>query len=100
MNEWWGGLGLLNRVMFGGAAFFSVLFIWQLISAFLGLSDESVDIDDISDDGYDAQTGEDASETIEAFKLLGVRSGARQICWEEVMRPETKHCSNHRRDGF
>lgn len=71
MNEWWGGLGLLNRVMFGGAAFFSVLFIWQLISAFLGLSDESVDIDDISDDGYDAQTGEDASETIEAFKLLG-----------------------------
>lgn len=83
MNEWWNNLTQLNQAFYGGAAFFSVFFVWQLISAFMGLdtdSDAEVDVDADAGDGdqayddFDDGTESDAGETTMAFKLLSVRS--------------------------
>ena len=73
-SEWWGSLSVLNQWFFVAAGFFSVFFLWQLVSAFLGLS---ADHDDLSTDaGTDAahHAPEDADATVMAFKLFSVRS--------------------------
>ncbi len=37
METWWQGLGFLNKGFFIAAGFFSLLFLWQLISTLIGL---------------------------------------------------------------
>ena len=85
MSEWWQELSQVNRGFYCAAAFCSVFFAWQMISALIGLGDSDVDFDtDVDADGigdedhtYDefehgAET--DATETVAAFKMLSVRS--------------------------
>lgn len=80
MTEWWNGLTQTNQVFYGVAVFFSVFFVWQLISALMGLDADHADVDmdgspDIDMDGA-ATHGEhmDAGGTVAAFKLLSIRS--------------------------
>jgi len=86
MMEWWDSLSPLNQGFYAAAVFFSVFFLWQLISALIGLSGgEDVDVggDDAGGDAGDAVAHDgtaggdathDASATVGAFKLLSVRS--------------------------
>ena len=43
--EWWNDLSPLTQGFYCAAAFFGVLFLWQMISAFIGLSGEEADAD-------------------------------------------------------
>lgn len=91
MMEWWNNLGPLTQGFYCAAAFFGVLFLWQLISAFIGLSGEhghgdgcdmdaghmDGDMDAVHGGTYEnfehgAETA--AADTIEAFRLLSIRS--------------------------
>lgn len=63
MMQWWNGMDPLTQGFYCAAAFFGVLFLWQLISAFIGLSGEHE---------HGAET--DAADTTEAFRLLSIRS--------------------------
>lgn len=79
MQEWWTGLEGVTRFFYGMAAFFSVFFLWQMVAAFLGLSGDSMDLDnidvDISDlDGTDNFDHQDVVESSQAFKILSLRS--------------------------
>ncbi len=74
MNAWWNGLSGLARAMFYGAAFFSLLFVWQLLSALLGLTGDAADVPDVDGLDIDAATGMDALDTVHAFQLLSLRS--------------------------
>lgn len=49
METWWQGLGFVNQLLFSSAIFFSLLFIWQLISTIMGL--DSGDHGDMAMDG-------------------------------------------------
>jgi len=70
MNGWWSGLTQLNQIFFGLAVLFSIPFVWQLVSALVGLGDHDVH-DGI--DGQDVDTG-DADATVFAFKLFSLRA--------------------------
>ena len=88
MMEWWHGLDAMNQWFYGAAAFFSVIFLWQLVAALLGLAgDDSA----VADGHADAMAGHDtvmdahghvidqtmahdALSTVLAFKLLSIRS--------------------------
>jgi len=82
MTEWWENLARINQVFYGAAIFFSVFFVWQLISALMGLDGEGAD--DAADGGDpDADSAShhfgdgsesDAAETTIAFRLLSIRS--------------------------
>lgn len=88
MIEWWNSLKPLTQGFYCAAAFFGVLFLWQMISAFIGLSGEHEADGDVGaveadaaefepdatyeDFEYGAET--DAAETAEAFRLLSIRS--------------------------
>jgi len=94
MTAWWQGLDAVTRGFFGAAAFFSVLFVWQMIAAFLGMmggaadTDADVDTDMDADadidgmdvdhadgfDSHDAQVEHDADATAVSFTLISVRS--------------------------
>jgi len=96
MSEWWAALDTLTRVFYIGAAFFSVLFLWQLISMLIGLGggedidhgdmdvDAHVDVDAGVDVDHDFAPGDhpefehgahaDGTETMAAFRLLSLRS--------------------------
>ncbi|MDP6525964.1 MAG: hypothetical protein QGH15_17270 [Kiritimatiellia bacterium] len=87
MNEWWDTLSTLNKAFYSGAGFFSVLFIWQLLSALIGLGGDDVDLDgdvdvdvsaDLDHDGtyddFEAGAEADSGETMTSFKLLSVRA--------------------------
>ena len=86
MNDWWTQVESINRAFYGAAAFFGVFFIWQLISAFMGLDTDSdtdgsdahdCDLDDVDGHGHhDFEHGaeSDGAESTMAFKLLSVRS--------------------------
>jgi membrane protein implicated in regulation of membrane protease activity len=53
METWWEGLSTLNKCLAGGALFFSLLFLWQLISMILGMDlDSQAEIGDISTDAH------------------------------------------------
>jgi hypothetical protein len=69
MSAWWSGLSGLTQGMYCGAVFFSVLLVWQLISALLGLTTDASDIADL--EGADSV---DALDTTMAFQLLSLRS--------------------------
>ncbi len=72
MNAWWDGLSGLNRGMFCAAALFGVLFVWQMISALLGLSADGADVE--AGDAGPADHPLDAADTVHAFQLLSLRS--------------------------
>ena len=90
MAEWWGNLEAINKVFYGLAAFFSVLFLWQFLATLIGLAGESdmdaggdvdvdvdVDVDadvDTTYDQFEHGAEADAGETLIAFKLLSIRS--------------------------
>jgi len=87
MSEWWNTLSPLNQAFYSGAAFFSVLFLWQMISALVGLGGDEVDSDadlemdasaDIDSDGtyddFEAGAEADAGESLGSFKILSVRA--------------------------
>jgi membrane protein implicated in regulation of membrane protease activity len=94
-SNWWNSLSNLNQWFYNGAAFFSVLFLWQMIGAFLGLIDvQDADVSHPDGSGFghgDAGAGHagathgdhgDSSHTqahsghepVVDFKLLTVRS--------------------------
>jgi membrane protein implicated in regulation of membrane protease activity len=80
MQEWWMELTGVTRFFYGMAAFFSVFFLWQLITAFMGLSGDGVDVIDHSDfdaSGVDLPDDVDHADVVEssqAFKILSLRS--------------------------
>jgi hypothetical protein len=61
MSDWWLDLTGLNRLFYGGAAFFSVFFVWQMIATIMGLSGETGD-----DAGGDAGDLHDAGADVGA----------------------------------
>ncbi|MBN1809363.1 MAG: NfeD family protein [Planctomycetes bacterium] len=92
MGDWWQGLTTAHKVFVFLAAFSSVLFLWQMIGAVMGLGggedfdtdggDADVaghgDVDVDSDVHADAHAGHGGDEgpagTVFAFKLLSLRS--------------------------
>ncbi len=73
LNGWWSGLAPLAQYFYGGAVFFSVLFLWQLVMSLIGLAADH-DLDSGVDDSGVHHAPEDADQTMLAFKLLSVRS--------------------------
>ncbi len=96
-SDWWHGLSTLNQWFFNGAAFFTVLFLWQMIGSLLGMisvHDADIGHPDAGAGGFDhgdagaghaagvpadhgdsSHTGEHpTTETVADFKLLTVRS--------------------------
>lgn len=95
MAEWWNGLSLVNQWFYGGAAFFSLFFVWQLLAVLIGMGGEDVDADVDADFGgrfdadvaggdvdvdmeFDTSAEEfdvgDAAQSTAAFRLLSFRS--------------------------
>lgn len=87
MSEWWDTLNALNQAFYVGACFFSVLFIWQLLAALIGLGGDEIDADgdvdvdvsaDLDHDGtyddFEAGAEADSGESMTSFKLLSVRA--------------------------
>lgn len=74
VSAWWAGLPAVNQFFYGAAAFFSVLFLWQLLSAILGLGSTHLDVDTNPDPGWDHFSPADAHDTVMAFQLVSVRS--------------------------
>jgi hypothetical protein len=96
MMDWWSGLTALNKAFYGVAAFFSVIFVWQFISALIGLAGGDMDADadvhadvdaggaDLHTDadmdggldahGLEAHSAHDAGESLSAFRVLSVRA--------------------------
>jgi len=44
MSEWWAGLSTLGRAFFGGAIFFSTVFVWQFAASLAGLGGDQGDV--------------------------------------------------------
>ena len=75
LAQWWYGLGGLNQWFYMAAAFFSVIFLWQMIMALTGLSGVGgPDIDTHVESGWEHDAPADAHDTLVAFKLVSVRS--------------------------
>ncbi len=77
MMEWWNTLTTLNQVFYGLAVFFSVLFIWQLLAALLGLTDDGdgdFDHGGDADGGVDHHDHLDAADTAASFRLVSLRT--------------------------
>jgi hypothetical protein len=84
MTEWWNSLTGVNRAFFSVAAFFSVFFIWQLLSALFGLGHEDAGGHDVTGsaeanvdghgDSFEHGAATDSTATIVAFKLLSARA--------------------------
>lgn len=73
-DAWWDGLTTLNQWFFIAAAFFSVIFLLQLVLTLLGLGADHGDLDAQTDAAGAHHSPEDAAATMTAFKLLTVRS--------------------------
>ena len=66
--DWWNELTTLGQVFYTAAAFFSVIFIWQLIAAVIGLGGDEADAGDVEaevDAQMDADVDAGAGEAIE-----------------------------------
>lgn len=93
MMEWWDGLELLNKIFYGAAGFFSIIFLWQFIATLIGLShgegefeagghgdaDHDVDVHvdgdaDVHVDHIEADSAHAAAESTAAFRILSVRA--------------------------
>lgn len=73
-NAWWGGLAVANQWFFIAAGFFSVFFLWQLIMAFVGLGGGDMALESDAASGAAHVSPGDTEHTVDAFKLLSVRS--------------------------
>jgi hypothetical protein len=73
-SAWWNGLQSLNQWFFIGAAFFSVFFIWQIITTIMGIGVGEGDVDTHVEPTGHHDTPDDSQDTIAVFKLLSVRS--------------------------
>jgi hypothetical protein len=81
MSQWWNYLTTINQIFYIGAAFFSVIFLGQLIAAFTGMDGDQADISD-GELGQDIGSGDafedgaqiDSIETTVAFQLLSIRA--------------------------
>ncbi len=81
---WWGQLSGVNQAFYAAAIFFSVFFVWQLISALLGLAgDHGIAAHDLAGGhDFDAhaestlhhEAPHDAHDTVLAFRLVSLRS--------------------------
>ena len=70
---WWSGLTSVNQAFFGAAGFFSVIFVWQLVMAFVGMDGgHGVDTHVEPVTAHDAP--QDAGDASATFKLLSIRS--------------------------
>jgi len=87
MMEWWNNLTALNQFFFGGAAFFTLIFLWQFVGMLIGLShggDFDMHVDaanagvdagaDVHVDSLEAHSMHDAVESTVAFHILSVRA--------------------------
>ena len=73
-GAWWQTLSTLNQAFYLAAMFLSVIFIWQLIAAIIGLGGADMDIESHVDSTAVHDSPHDAQDTIAAFKLMSVRS--------------------------
>ena len=93
MADWWNGLETVTQVFYGGAAFFSLLFLWQFISALIGLAGDGGDMDfdadmDVDMDGLDLGDIEDAGGAMSSFQVLSLRAILAFLmlfCWAAAM---------------
>ncbi len=82
MASWWSELRTLNQGFYIAAAFFGVLFLWQMIMALAGFdhdADADMDMDGDMDgasayDDFEHGAEVDAGESLGAFKILSIRS--------------------------
>lgn len=80
MHEWWTSLTGAAQFFYALAMFFSVFFLWQIITAFMGMSGDNVDVIDhadfdTADAGMaDAAGHDDVVDSSQAFRLLSLRS--------------------------
>jgi len=79
MAEWWNSLETLNKLFYGGAGFFTVIFVWQFVGMLIGLSDGGeIDVDgDIDGDvdmDMDADGIDTGAESMVAFHIFSVRA--------------------------
>ena len=80
MTEWWNSLTALNQFFYGGAAFFTLIFLWQFVGMLIGLShggDFDMHADagaDVQVDSLEAHSMHDAVESTVAFHILSVRA--------------------------
>lgn len=86
MAEWWNSLETLNKFFYGGAGFFTLIFVWQFVGMLIGMShggefeahcefhgDVHVD-GDMDADGIDAHSMAEAAESTVAFHIFSVRA--------------------------
>lgn len=109
--EWWSNLAPLTQGFYAVAAFFSLIFLWQVISALIGLGggeadvdvdvdlDADLDVDVDADMDIDADAGlnvdeieahslADAGESVAAFKILtlrGILAFCMLFCWSMAL---------------
>ena len=82
MSEWWSNLLPLNQGLYIAAGSFSLIFLWQFISALVGLGgaeadvelDADIDVDGLDLDDIEVHSLEEAGETVAAFKVLSLRA--------------------------
>ena len=77
MQAWWIELTPINQTLYGVAVFFSLLFLWQFITALLGLSGsvESFAHDDLNAGDVGPDVDNDLQDHgVATFTLLSVRS--------------------------
>lgn len=73
-TAWWNGLTPLTQWFFGAAAFFSVFFVWQLLSALIGLGGDADGLDSHAGADWHHASPDDSHATLAVFKILSVRS--------------------------
>lgn len=79
MAEWWNSLETLNKFFYGGAGFFTLIFVWQFVGMLIGLShggeiDVDGDIDGDVDMDMDADGIDTGAESMVAFHIFSVRA--------------------------
>lgn len=75
LDQWWQGLAPINQWFYIAAAFLGVIFVWQLISSLIGLSGgDATDLNTQAPTDTDHDAPPDPQDTLDAFKLVSVRS--------------------------
>jgi len=78
MAEWWNSLDALNKFFYGGAGFFTLIFVWQFVGMLIGMSGGEIDADGHVDVDGDMDMHADdihsAAESTVAFHIFSVRA--------------------------
>lgn len=74
LTAWWTTLQPVNQWFFVAAGFFTVFFLIQLVMSLAGLSSGDTDLDTHIGSTLSHDMPHDAQDSVEAFKLLSVRS--------------------------